>query len=210
MSSNKISMRFGNPLDGLYKTFWKFKAGRPRVRKAYTAPLFINISNAYANTRLGKLSQRISDKASTVNYNFWARVLYLSSLYKVRRQLAMLFSTFGACFIGYVLSGLGTNLYTIGYKQGFLQPEDYSQVVIDGIGKDEKLKYNLQHTQLMIEILMEKQGNTDVLDWLLLAKHYARAGEEEVSFQCYYMAHLVDQRIKANSKLQFETLEAKS
>ena len=48
--------------------------------------------------------------------------------------------------------------------------------------KKEKSKYALQHHQLMHQILIQKKGNTDVLDWLVLAKHYAKNGEEEISF----------------------------
>ena len=56
--------------------------------------------------------------------------------------------------------------------------------------------------------LLERKGDLDVLEWLCLAKHYAKNGEEETAFQCYYMAHLMDpERIKTNSKLQFNTLE---
>ena len=51
----------------------------------------------------------------------------------------------------------------------------------------------------MSEIVLERKGNLDVLDWLVIAKHYSKNGEEELAFQCYYMAHLLDKRIKTNS-----------
>lgn len=67
---------------------------------------------------------------------------------------------------------------------------------------NEKKKYLLQHTQLMHEVLVKKKGDTDVLDWLVLAKHYTKNGEEEIAHQCYYMAHLLDhKRIGANGGL---------
>ena len=55
--------------------------------------------------------------------------------------------------------------------------------------------------------LLERKGDLDVLEWMVLAKHYAKNGEEETAFQCYYMAHLMDhERVLTNSQLQFETL----
>ncbi len=34
----------------------------------------------------------------------------------------------------------------------------------------------------MYEVLLEKKGHIDVLDWLVLAKHYSKNGEEEIAF----------------------------
>ena len=60
----------------------------------------------------------------------------------------------------------------------------------------------------MKEVLIEKRGNIDVIDWVTLGKHYMKNGDEEIAFQCYYMAHLLDpDRIRANSDLAFETLD---
>lgn len=59
----------------------------------------------------------------------------------------------------------------------------------------------------MHEALLVRKGDLDVLEWLVIARHYAKNGEEETAFQCYYMAHLMDHdRILTNSKLQFDTL----
>ena len=121
--------------------------------------------------------------------------------------MALFFATFGACFIGYVLAGFGTNIYTVGYRSGFVQPSDYSLTVMQGVGKNDKKKYLLQHTQLMHEVLIQKKGKIEVLDWLILAKHYAKNGEEEIAFQCYYMAHLLDRKVGTNSGLKFGTLD---
>ena len=77
-----------------------------------------------------------------------------------------------------------------------------------GYGQDDKKKYLMQHSTLMQEALMKRKGDLDVLEWLVIAKHYAKNGEEETAFQCYYMAHLMDpDRIETNSKLQFSTLD---
>jgi len=48
--------------------------------------------------------------------------------------------------------------------------------------KSEKAKYTLQHTLLMNEVLCQKKGETDILDWLVLGKHYSKNGEEEIAF----------------------------
>lgn len=60
----------------------------------------------------------------------------------------------------------------------------------------------------MIKDTLDKQGNLDVLDWLLLGTHYSKNLEEEMAFQAYYMAHLLDhQKIRTNSELQFDTMD---
>ena len=52
----------------------------------------------------------------------------------------------------------------------------------------------------------EKKGNIDPIDWLLIAKHYANSQDEEVAFNAYYMAHLLDhKKFRTNSELQFST-----
>ena len=62
------------------------------------------------------------------------------------------------------------------------------------------------HNTLMSEVL-DKNGKLDVLDWLILGVHYSKAGEEEVAFQCFYQAHLLDyDKIETNSNLKFDTL----
>lgn len=105
------------------------------------------------------------------------------------------------------MAGYGTNLYTVGYRQGFVQPSDYSLTVMQAF-KSEKAKYTLQHTLLMNEVLCQKKGETDILDWLVLGKHYSKNGEEEIAFQCFYMAHLQDhERFGTNSNLLFNTID---
>ena len=60
----------------------------------------------------------------------------------------------------------------------------------------------------MNEVLCQKKGEIDILDWLVLAKHYTKNGEEEIAFQCYYMAHLQDhERFGTNNKLAFSTID---
>lgn len=67
---------------------------------------------------------------------------------------ALFCSTVGAVFFGYVMAGFGTNLYTIGYKQGLMQPLDYSLTVMQGLGMHEKTKYLMQHSLLMHQVLL--------------------------------------------------------
>ena len=58
----------------------------------------------------------------------------------------------------------------------------------------------------MKEALLDRRGDVDELDWLVMARHYARNGEEEQAFQAYYMAHLLNHgKIGANASLAFET-----
>jgi len=34
----------------------------------------------------------------------------------------------------------------------------------------------------MNEVLCQKKGEVDILDWLVLGKHYSKNGEEEIAF----------------------------
>ena len=47
------------------------------------------------------------------------------------------------------------------------------------------------HRYKMIEML-EKKAEFDVLDWLVIGRHYANISEEEIAYQAFYMAHLLD------------------
>ena len=77
-----------------------------------------------------------------------------------------------------------------------------------GYGRTERKKYLLQHTQFIKESLFERKGDLDLIDWLLLGKHYAKNGDEETAFQAYYMAHLLaHDKISTNGDLPFNTME---
>ena len=63
----------------------------------------------------------------------------------------------------------------------------------------------------MHEAILKRKGDLDVLEWLVIAKHYAKNGEEETAFQCYYMVHLMDhEHVFTNGNLQFDTLADES
>jgi hypothetical protein len=54
--------------------------------------------------------------------------------------------------------------------------------------------------------MIDRKGNVDILDWLVAGNHCAKNADEEIAFQCYYIAHLMDhQKIRTNSEMQFET-----
>ena len=53
-------------------------------------------------------------------------------------------------------------------------------------GADEKKKYELAHSELMKEIILEKKGDIDALDWIVLGKHYVKNGEEQIAFICFH------------------------
>ena len=40
--------------------------------------------------------------------------------------------------------------------------------------------------------MLKNKGERDVIDWLVLGMQYSKAAEEEVAYQVYYMAHLLD------------------
>ena len=82
-------------------------------------------------------------------------------------------------------------MYERGYRGRTIQPTDYSFHVLNDYARKEDKKYMVMHRKLMHELLEEK-GEISVLDWLILGTHYSKAAEEEVAFQAYYMAHLLD------------------
>ena len=118
------------PMDLLSRSMYRLKAGRLRVRSWQQSPLLMKITGIYRNTRIGQLSQRVSDGAhfGWGNYTDW--ILMKLRIYHIRRKLLLFSATFGAFYLGYFASSYGTNLYTCGYRQGIVQPQDYSLSII--------------------------------------------------------------------------------
>ena len=52
---------------------------------------------------------------------------------------------------------------------------------MNSYGADEEAKYKVQHMTHIKEAL-ESKGNLDILDWVLLGKHFSKNAEEEVAF----------------------------
>ena len=190
-----------------WETVTHLRGGRHRVRNFWNTPLFNRIYQHYSRSRVGQLSKQISDTSHQKWCEFADHIAYKLTLFRVRRRLLLLFVTFGAASFGYFAAGYGTNWFTMGFRQGLYQPDDFSRGVLRGFASNDKKKYLLQHSRQMNQAILERKGDLDVLEWLCLAKHYAKNGEEETAFQCYYMAHLMDhERVHTNSKLQFDTL----
>ena len=103
-------------------------------------------------------------------------------------------------YCGYIFSGSGKNLATMGYLNGFYQQHDYSMHLMNAYGADDRAKNTVQINH-MIKLGLESSGESlDTLDWLILGQHFAKQQDEEIAFQLYYMAHLMDyERIKTNS-----------
>ncbi len=60
------------------------------------------------------------------------------------------------------------------------------------------LRYNLENKL--------RQESSDTIDYIQYGKLMASALQEEIAYQCFYMAHLKDHKnIHTNSDLQFET-----
>jgi hypothetical protein len=103
-------------------------------------------------------------------------------LFRVKRKLVTYGAFFLSMWFGYIYSGLGKNLYTLGYYQGIWQPFDYSMHLMNSYGADEKFKYNIQLTTLMKQGFESHGESFDVLDWLMLGQHFARSQEDEIAF----------------------------
>ena len=54
--------------------------------------------------------------------------------------------------------------------------------MFDGFAAHDQKKYLMQHTHQMHQALLKRKGDLDVLEWLVIAKHYAKNGEEETAF----------------------------
>lgn len=92
-------------------------------------------------------------------------------------------------------------MYERGWNMPRVQPVDYSISIIKDYAKKDNVKYMVAHRYLMQEML-ENKGEMDAIDWLILGNHYAKAAEEEVAYQCFYMAHLLDhKKIETNSAM---------
>mmetsp|Transcript_42953 Transcript_42953/g.31365 ORF Transcript_42953/g.31365 Transcript_42953/m.31365 type:complete len:85 (-) Transcript_42953:30-284(-) len=76
---------------------------------------------------------------------------------------------------------------------------------MNSYGGHDITKYGQQHTMHLKEMYRRK-GKGDVLDWITLGMHFSKNFEEEIAFQAYYIAHLMDhEHISTNSELRFET-----
>ena len=75
-------------------------------------------------------------------------------------------------------------------------------------GANDDAKYMMTHRKVLQQLL-KNDGNAPAMDWLIIGMHYAKANEEEIAFQAYEMAHLLDhENIATNSDLKFETMLA--
>ena len=86
----------------------------------------------YKTSRVGQLSTRISDKSHAKWCQWSENFAYKLTLFRVRRRIGLFTVTVGAMCLGYLHAGYGTNWYTLGYRQGFFQPDDFSTGVMDG------------------------------------------------------------------------------
>ena len=115
---------------------------------------------------------------------------------------------FGGFAFGYIALNFYSsgNIYERGYRLGIIQPYDFTGQLMNDYGRNDDAQYLTMHRKLMQEML-DKKGNLDVIDWLILGTHYSKAGEEEVAYQCFYQAHLLEHdKIETNSDLKFDTL----
>ena len=96
-------------------------------------------------------------------------------------------------------------MYERGHRIKLMQPYDISGEMIKEYATREQVKYMTTHRKLMHQ-LRESKGVASPLDWLIVGMHYAKSADEEVAYQAYYMAHLLDhENIETNAKMKFET-----
>eukprot|EP00345_Euplotes_harpa_P004157 CAMPEP_0168332390 /NCGR_PEP_ID=MMETSP0213-20121227/8929_1 /TAXON_ID=151035 /ORGANISM="Euplotes harpa, Strain FSP1.4" /LENGTH=123 /DNA_ID=CAMNT_0008336405 /DNA_START=213 /DNA_END=580 /DNA_ORIENTATION=+ len=119
----------------------------------------------------------------------------------VRRAVHIIKHAWLVMLFSYVISGYMSNSYRLGWMNKAVLSQDKSFEALLSLKRIDK--YN----RAMVHLLL-KSGNEvecrqlDALDWLLLANHMKELGEDELSLETYYMAHLKDHaRIKANSEL---------
>ena len=156
---------------------------------------------------VGTISKNINDGAHNGFYRFMTHIERKLHIYRARRKVAACICLFGGTFAGYMFSGMAKNMYTLGYMNGFYQPFDYSLHMMNTYGGNETNTYAVQIQTFIKEVGLDTLGEGfDTLDWLMLGQHFAKSQEEEIAFQAYYMAHLMDhERIRTNSQLRFDT-----
>ncbi len=98
-----------------------------------------------------KASKAISDAAHFGFYRFGMYIAMKWRIFRVKRKFMIFAAFFGGIWWGYYFSGIGKNLYTTGYQNGWFQPFDYSLALMNQYGGDEKFKYNMQLTTLIKE-----------------------------------------------------------
>jgi hypothetical protein len=118
----------GYPFEIYDKLLFRFKGGRPKLRSVTFGhmPFFIHVKDYYLNSRIGALSHKISLTCHNQFYTFWTKGLWKWNLFRTRRKTLLFLCTFGMAQFGYIIAGYGTNFYTMGYRDPFVQPEDYS------------------------------------------------------------------------------------
>ena len=130
--------------DGWRRFIYRVKAGNLRARNANETPLIVNIRKAYEKTPVGTFSKAVSEWSHLSYIRFIDYLVYQWRLYWVRRTVVVVGSFFAWIWWGYMFSGWGKNLVTMGYFQGFVQPYDISLNLMNAYGGDEKIKYTMQ------------------------------------------------------------------
>ena len=152
------------------------------MRRSWHSPIVRRFLQIWRESWIGSTSRQISDRTHMQCYYFSEYLAYKLSIYRVQRRIGLFAVTFGAAFVGYIMAGWGANWFTGGYAQGNFQPDDFSRGVMSFFGGDEKKRYLIQHSLQMREALLTREGDLDTLEWLVLAKHYSKNGEEETAF----------------------------
>ena len=123
---------------------------------------------------LGSIGKELKRSQTVYLFRF---MMYLSRkwrIYKNQRRVAIFVAFFGSMHFGYLWSGAGKNLYTMGYSNHFYQPFDYSLHMMNTYGGDEKTKYTVQILSQLKDGLDSKGECYDTLDWLMMAQHFAK------------------------------------
>ena len=166
-----------------------------KVRTWRSSPLYHNIREYFHTTRVGRSSKQLDDYCHRTGRNLGEWIVKKSRTNVFSRRFIYPCTIICGFIYGYVgiCNFWSANLYERKFNHGVWQPWDYSTDVIrEWCIKDKihNVQYSTMQKTLLFE-MMEQKGNIDTIDWLLLGQHFARAGEEEVAYQCFHMAHLL-------------------
>ena len=130
-------------------------------------------------------------------------LMYKTSLwYWKRRFLYPMTFLFGFLYSYHFLCNLfHANLYEKRYRLPTVQPYDFTQYMMTEFKLKENREYIVWSRKMLLEMLKSK-GELSPVDWLIIGAHFSKAKEEEMAYQAYYMAHMLDhEKIETNGKL---------
>lgn len=177
--------------------------GRYRSKNINNAPTILRIKSWFNNTRIGKLS--------LLHHVYWERfrekhlanqIVYLSQ----KNSRLMIYRFIFGGTLSFILTIVGIEyLFKHGYSLLIDESPEFNLDKINYIikySKDSNLANEIIQKEIKEKLMT---NNITTLDLTQYGKLLAGVMQEEISFQCYYIAYLKNREIGTNSDLKFKT-----